>query len=66
MKKCNYFVQLIHQEAEDVLQKVTSHSVTHTHTHAQLKHSVIKTKKDTVLQVDLLREVHFTGDGGEN
>lgn len=64
-KKCNYFVfQLIHQRAEDVLQKITSHSVAHTHMHNS--NSVIKIKKDTVLQVDLLREVHFTGDGGEN
>lgn len=32
------------------------------HTHKKL----LNTQKDTVLQVHLLREVHFTGDGGEN
>lgn len=26
----------------------------------------LKAQKDTVLQVDLLWQVHFTGDGGEN
>lgn len=33
---------------------------------AEREQNKLKGQKDTVLQVDLLRQVHFTGDCGEN
>lgn len=42
---------------------------TQVHTHTNAQHHVnmlLLNDKDTVLQVDLLREVHFTRDGGED
>ena len=36
------------------------------YTHKHHLNTLLLYQKDTVLQIDLLREVHFTGDGGEN
>lgn len=44
--------------------KLISHSC-YTQTQTALNTPLLN-RKDTVLQVDLLREVHLTGDGGEN
>lgn len=46
--------------------KVISPSAIRTHTPHNYFNMLLVNQKDTVLQVHLLREVHFTGDGGEN